>query len=107
MDKRKRYTAEEKVLVLREVLEDGKSISVAADEHSIHPNLVLNWRKQLFEGAVCIFEIKRPEIGAKANERRIQELERQLALKDRVIAEIAQENLVLKKKPFGRVLVSV
>jgi transposase-like protein len=32
MGKRKRYTAEEKVRILREVLEDGKSISQAAEQ---------------------------------------------------------------------------
>jgi transposase-like protein len=45
MGKRKRYTSEEKVKILREVLEDGKTISQAAEDHEVHPNQILNWRR--------------------------------------------------------------
>jgi transposase-like protein len=65
MGKRKRYTGEEKVKILREVLEDGKTVSQAAEEHGTHPNLILNWRKQMFEQAMKTFEIRRPEISGK------------------------------------------
>ena len=50
MSKRKRYTAEEKMKILRDVLEDGKPISNVAETYGIHPNNIPNWRKQLFEG---------------------------------------------------------
>jgi transposase/putative transposase len=101
MGKRKRYTSEEKVKILREVCEDGKSISTAAEGNSVHPNLIMNWRKQLFEGAAKIFEIKRPEITEKANEKQLKNLEEKLKQKDTVIAELAQELLELKKKHPG------
>ena len=102
MGKRKRYTPEEKVSILREVLEDGKTMSSVAGEHSVHPNMLLNWRKQLFEGACETFVVKRPEVSEKAAERRAKELEEELARKDNVIAELAQEVLQLKKKTAGR-----
>ncbi|MDR2094124.1 MAG: transposase [Treponema sp.] len=41
MEKRKRYTPEEKVLVLREVVEDGKAVSTVANEHELNPKLIL------------------------------------------------------------------
>ena len=41
--KRKRYTSEEKVKILREVLEEGKSVSSVAEGHGVHPNQILNW----------------------------------------------------------------
>lgn len=102
MGKRKRYTPEEKVSILREVLEDGKSMSGVATEHSVHPNMLLNWRKQLFEGATETFSVKRPDVSEKAAERRTKELEEELVRKDNVIAELAQEVLQLKKKTAGR-----
>ena len=37
MGKRKRYTAEEKIKILREVLEDGKPISEVAEGYGLHP----------------------------------------------------------------------
>ena len=70
MGKRKRYTAEEKMKILREVLEDGKSISNVAEAYGIHPNNILNWRKQLFEGGIQAFQIKRTDISGKAEERK-------------------------------------
>jgi transposase-like protein len=38
MDKRKRYTAEEKIKILREVLDDGGSISAVAEKYGLSPN---------------------------------------------------------------------
>jgi transposase len=102
MGKRKRYTSEEKVKILREVLEDGKSVSQVAENRGVHPNLILNWRKQLFEGALKTFEIKRPDIGEKAAGREAAALEEKLREKDNVIAELAQEVLTLKKTFNGR-----
>ena len=99
--KRKRYTSEEKIKILREVMEEGKSVSNAAEGHGIHPNLILNWRKQLFENAVQTFEIKRTDITEKAMEKKEKALEEKLRSKDNVIAELAQELLELKKKYPG------
>lgn len=99
--KRKRYTSEEKIKILREVLEDGKSISSVAEGYGLHPNLIMNWRKQLFEGAAQAFEIKRPDITEKALERQTKALEEKIRGKDNVIAELAQELLELKKKYPG------
>jgi transposase-like protein len=104
MEERKRYTPEDKVAVLREVLEDGKAVSAVAEEHSLHPNNILNWKKQLFENAAQVFTRKRPDISAKAEQQRLAEAQAELAKKDAVIAELAAENLALKKKNTGRIL---
>jgi transposase-like protein len=101
MGKRKRYTPEEKVLVLREVVEEGKAVSGVANEHELNPNLILSWRKQMIEGAGSIFQIRRTDISGKAQERRIRELEAKLLERETLIAELAQENLGLKKKKAG------
>ena len=101
MGKRKRYTAEEKVKILRDVLEDGKQISQVAEQYKLNPNNIFKWRKQLFEGGVQIFQIKRSDISDKAEERKIRELEEKIKQKDEVIAELAEELLGLKKKNCG------
>jgi transposase-like protein len=101
MDKRKRYTAEEKIQILREILEEGKSLSSVADKYKVHPNNVFNWRKQLLEGGARLFQIKRADISTKAEERRATALEDKLRQKDEVIAELAAELLSLKKKSSG------
>ena len=101
MGKRKRYTAEEKVKILREVLEDGKPISQVAEHYGLHPNNIFNWRKQLFEGGIQTFQIKRNDISVEAEERKIAILEERLKQKDEIIAEFAEELLGLKKKNSG------
>jgi transposase-like protein len=101
MDKRKRYTAEEKIKILREVLEDGKSISQVADVYGLHPNNIFNWRKQLFEEGIQTFRIKRTYISGKAEKQKIATLEDKIKQKDEVIAELAEELLELKKKHSG------
>ena len=101
MGRRKRYTAEEKVKILREVLEDGKQISQVAEKHGLSPNNIFKWRKQLFEEGLQSFQIKRPDISGKADERKITALEDRIKQKDEIIAELAEELLALKKKNCG------
>jgi len=102
MGKRKRYTAEEKIKILREVIEDGKQISQVAEQYGLHPNNIFNWRKQLFEGGIQTFQIKRSDISGKAEVRKTTALEEKIKQKDEVIAELAEELLGLKKKNSGR-----
>ena len=101
MGNRKRYTAEEKSKILREVLEDGKSVSDVAEKHGLHPNNIFKWRKQLLEEGKQTFQTKRPDISKKATERKITALEEKIKQKDEVIAELAEELLILKKKNIG------
>jgi transposase-like protein len=72
-----------------------------AEIHSVHPNLILNWRKQLFEGAPKTFEVRRLDIAGKAEQRKAQALKEKLREKDEVIAELAREVLALKKIPLA------
>jgi len=101
MSERKRYSPEQKVAVLMELMKKGKKISDLAEEYSVHPNMIMKWQKQLFEGAVETFAITRKDTTDKARDRKIEELEKQLAHKDMVIASLATENLGLKKNYSG------
>ena len=101
MGKRKKYTAEEKIKILRELQEDGKSISQVSEEYGVHPNNIFKWRKQHLEMGVQGFKIKRVDISNKAKDRKIAALEEKLKQKDEVIAEFAEELLALKKKNSG------
>jgi transposase-like protein len=106
MGERKRYASEEKVKILRELLEDGKPVSHVAESHSVHPNLVLNWRRERSSRSSCsrgapkTFEARRPDIAGKAAEQKAQALEEKLREKDGVIAELAQEVMTLKKRTY-------
>lgn len=101
MGEKKRYTSEQKVEILMELLKKGKKVSDIAESYSVHPTMILRWEKQLFEGAVETFAITRKDTTEKAKSRKIEELEKKLAQKDMVIAELATENLGLKKNYSG------
>jgi transposase len=102
MSKRKRYTAEEKVKILREIQENGKSISQVAEENGIHPNNIFKWRKQHLEMGVHGFKTTRKDISTKAKDRKIAALEDKIKHKDEIIAELAGELLELKKNYSGQ-----
>jgi transposase-like protein len=55
MGEKKRYTSEQKVIILRELLENGVPISQVAEKYHVHVNDIYNWKKKLFEGASSVF----------------------------------------------------
>jgi putative transposase len=101
MGKRKRYTAEEKTKILREVIEEGKPVSEVAEHYELSPNNIFKWRKQFLESGIQVFQIQRTDISSKADKRKIAVLEDKIKHKDEVIAELAEELLSLKKKSCG------
>ncbi len=46
---RKRFTAQEKVAILRLQLRDHIPISDLCDQHGIHPTMFYRWSKEFFE----------------------------------------------------------
>jgi transposase-like protein len=59
MSKRKQFTPEQKVAIIRRHLIEKVPISDLCDELGIHANQYYNWQKQLFENAGSAFE-RRP-----------------------------------------------
>ena len=58
MEKRKHYSATDKVKILREYLESKMSISALSEKYSVHPTQIHSWKKSLFEGALDTFSGK-------------------------------------------------
>lgn len=54
----KHYSPEQKVLILKELLENNVPISQLAEKYQVHVNDIYNWKKKLFEGAKDIFQSK-------------------------------------------------
>ena len=68
MSKRKQFTPEQKVAIVRRHLVEKVAVSDLCDELGMHANQYYNWQKQLFENAAPAFA-RRPN---KANEKRRQ-----------------------------------
>ena len=95
---KKRFTAEKKVEILREFLENRVSVSDLAEKYGVHPNSIHQWKKQLFEGAAAVLDPKRERLKERQTANLLKYHQRKEAALNEVIAELTQDNLKLKKK---------
>ena len=95
--KRKHFTPEAKVAILKEHLVDKVPVSDVCDKHGIHPNIFYRWQKELFEKGSLAFSSKKNHRAASRTERENEELKKKLANKNEVISELMEEALTLKK----------
>lgn len=97
--KRKHYTPEEKVKILREHFERKRPVSELCEAYGIDPGQFSQWKKAFFEGGAQVFAHRgkrgRDESAA---EQKTHDLERELARMQLVVSEIAAENIELKKR---------
>jgi len=93
--KRRRYSPEQKVKIVREHFEQGMSVPDICEKYSIHPNQFYRWKKELFEGAVETFSRKQSK---KFTTDKVTKLETRLKNRNEVIAELLEENIKLKKE---------
>ena len=100
MKERRRFSPEKKVEILREVLENNLSITDAAEKYKVHPNMLSRWKKELFENAVSAFN-KNKDTKTNFQTKKIDKLEETLRVRDSLIAELATENIKLKKNING------
>ena len=95
--KRRHFSAQDKLRILRLHLLEARPISELCEEHGIHPTLFYQWQKTFFENGASAFEAKRR--GPSADQQLITRLQDKLRHKDEALAEIAAEMVRLKKEP--------
>ncbi len=100
MGQRKRMSATEKMMILRELLDNKVQIGELAEKYGLHPNVIYNWKKILFEKGDSLFAEKREKSNNKTEEK-IARLESKLKDKNSLISEIVEDNVRLKKKLSG------
>ncbi len=95
--RRKNYTAEEKVAILRRHLLDRVPVSDLCEEWNLQPTVFYRWQKEFFENGTAAFQSPRmankPDIAGK----RIAVLEEKLQRKNEVLGELMEEHIQLKK----------
>ena len=99
-NKRKKFSPEEKVRLLRLHLIEKEPVSDICDRHSLNPNVFYRWQKIFFEnGAVAFAQTGtgRKNGHSKTLENKISKLQAKLSSKDEVIAEIMASHVQLKK----------
>lgn len=99
---RRVFTPEQKATILRRHLGDKVPVSDLCDEYQIAPSLLYLWQRQALEHLAAALQDGRTQRGetqtAQADRARIAELEATIAKKDRIIAEVSEEYLDMKKK---------
>ena len=93
---RKRYSAEEKVAILRRHLLDKEPLSKLCDEVGLQPSMFYRWQKEFFENGAAAFQ-PRGRSNHSAEQERIAYLEKKVQTKDEVLAELMAEHVALKK----------
>ena len=93
---RRKFSAEQKVAILRRHLLDQAPVSDVCEEYGLNPTVFYRWQKVLFENGSVAFE---QQGGARERnlERRVEALKSKLGHKDEVIAEIMESHVALKK----------
>ncbi len=59
MERRRRMNAKEKMMILRELLDNKVQIGELSEKYGLHPNVIYNWKKTLFENGEILFADKR------------------------------------------------
>ena len=111
VQRRRRWTAEEKRAIVEETELPGMSISSVARKYDIHPNQLFTWRRLMREGAHSAVRANEgvvPRSEVKVLKARIRELERMLGRKTmeaeilKEALEIAREKKLLLRQPLSK-----
>jgi len=94
---RKRYPSQAKAAILREHLIDRTPVSDLCDKHGISPTLFYQWQRTLFENLPVLFE-RSGRSSVKEKKDQVEKLQKKLAHKDEVIAQIMEDFVEVKKR---------
>lgn len=109
IQRRRRWSAEQKKAMVLETEQPGMNVSVVARKYEVHPNQLFRWRRLFHEGALTAVRADEelvPCSEVKELKMRIRELERMLGrktmeteiLKDAL--EIAREKKLISRIPL-------
>jgi transposase len=108
-ERRRRWSAGEKLAMVRETYEPGMTVSLVARKHGVNPNQVFHWRKLERIGAltaVSAGETVVPAAELEAARRQIRELQRLLGKKTleaeilKEAVEVARERKWIARSPL-------
>lgn len=91
---RNRYSAEFKAKLALEVVKGERTLTEIASGAEVHPNVLMQWKKQLLESLPAVF-----------SDKRVKENKEQEALTDQLYQQIGQLKVELDwlKKKVGRI----
>lgn len=94
---RRKFSATDKVAILRKHLLEHAAVSQLCDEYQIQPTVFYRWQKQFFENGAAAFAPAEKAPSTKL-ERENEALREKLARKNEVVSELMEEHVKLKKE---------
>ncbi len=94
MKSERQFTPEQKAAIIREHLEEKRSVEFLCEKYHIRPEQFLRWKKELFDNAVRFFAA---QSGEEDLEEKVNRLTTQIKQRNQLIDELRQENRELKK----------
>ena len=111
VQRRRRWTASEKAVVVQETYQAGVSVSEIARRHGVSPSQLFQWRKRMAEGGLSAIGADEPVVPAseyKALQQQVRELQRLLGKKTveteilKEAIELAQSKKLLLQSPLPK-----
>ena len=102
-ERRRRYSAEQKLALIEETMQPGMTVSAVARLHGVSPSLLFKWRQLMSQGGRTAVKADEDVVAAsrvRDLEQRVRELERLLGRKTLEV-EVLKEALAVarEKKP--------
>jgi transposase len=96
--KRRHFSPDDKLKILEEARQPNTTVAEVLRRHQVDPTTFYRWEQHAKDAvrAALARDRRRPESDSK--DREIERLKAELAKKSRIIAEVIEENLDLKKK---------
>jgi len=94
--KRKNYSPEEKVRLLKKHPVNGIAVSQICEENQLQPTVFYRWQRQFFEQGAAAFKKDRDRERTRL-EKKIEKLEEKVTKKNEVLGELMEAHIELKK----------
>lgn len=94
--KGRQFSIEQKLKILEEARQPNTTVAEVLRRHQVDAPSFYRWEKEAKQGMRDALE-KRRSAGSDAKDREIERLREELTRKSRIIAEVVEENLQLKK----------
>ncbi len=92
-ERRRRYTAQEKVRLVEQTMQPGMTVSAVARLHGLSPSLLFGWRRRMAEGGQVAVQADDNVVAAS----RVRELELRVRDLERLLGRKTLEVEVLKE----------
>ncbi|MPW11607.1 IS3 family transposase [Paraburkholderia sp. CNPSo 3155] len=96
-ERRRRWSAEDKLTMVRESFEPGKSVSMVARQHGVNPNQLFHWRKLYQDGSLSAVSAGEEVVPASE----LNDALRQIRELQRLLGKKTMENEILREAMEG------